>query len=197
MAAGPPDLFCMAMLTRFVGYYPQYSRDLAQRLDCLTWLVLKAHTRNRAGEVTLRSANPRVPPAVNFRYFDEGGDDDIAAVVDGVRFVRRVAAPLREQGVILDEELPGPAVQSDDDFAPTSATPRGATTRRARARLARGGRRRALQRSARARRARAARRRCVGLSEDPGFFIVSAVYMLAEKAADAVLTDTKRPAATG
>ena len=29
--------------------------------DRLTWAVLKAHTRNRAGRVTLRSADPRDP----------------------------------------------------------------------------------------------------------------------------------------
>jgi choline dehydrogenase-like flavoprotein len=198
MAAGPPDLFCMAMLTRFVGYYPQYSRDLAQRLDCLTWLVLKAHTHNRAGEVTLRSANPRVPPAVNFRYFDEGGDDDIAAVVDGVRFVRRVAAPLREQGVILDEELPGPAVQSDDDlraYVRNTAWGHHASCSCPIGPAEEGG---VLSSDLRVHGVRGLR--VVDASafpKIPGFFIVSAVYMLAEKAADAVLTDTKRPAATG
>ena len=69
-----PDLFCMALLARFEGYFPGYSRDIAAHHDYLTWVVLKAHTDNRAGEVTLRSADPRDTPLVNFRYFEEGSD---------------------------------------------------------------------------------------------------------------------------
>ncbi len=66
-----PDLFCMALLARFEGYFPGYSREIAEHHDYLTWAILKAHTRNRAGEVTLRSADPLDPPLVDFRYFDE------------------------------------------------------------------------------------------------------------------------------
>ena len=40
----------------------------------LTWAILKAHTQNRAGEVVLRSADPRDTPLINFRYFEEGSD---------------------------------------------------------------------------------------------------------------------------
>ena len=54
-----PDLFCMALLGRFDGYYPGYSRQFAEHLNYLTWAVLKAHTNNCAGEVTLRSADAK------------------------------------------------------------------------------------------------------------------------------------------
>ena len=57
-----PDLFCMALLARFQGYFPGYSRLIADSHDHLTWAILKAHTANRAGRVTLRSADPRDPP---------------------------------------------------------------------------------------------------------------------------------------
>ena len=39
-----------------------------------TWAILNAHTVNRAGSVLLRSADPRDPPDIRFRYFDEGDD---------------------------------------------------------------------------------------------------------------------------
>ena len=65
--APSPDLFLYALLGRFEGYFPGYSSLLAQNPNCLTWVVLKAHTNNTAGEVTLRSADARVPPAINFR----------------------------------------------------------------------------------------------------------------------------------
>ena len=81
-----PDLFCMALLAKFEGYFPGYSRVIAEHHDYLTWAVLKAHTNNRAGEVTLRSADPRDTPLVNFHYFEEGSDtsgEDLKAVVTG------------------------------------------------------------------------------------------------------------------
>ena len=49
----------MALLGRFHGYFPGYSRALAEQLNYLSWTIVKAHTNNRAGEVTLRSADPR------------------------------------------------------------------------------------------------------------------------------------------
>ncbi|HTN72829.1 MAG TPA: GMC family oxidoreductase, partial [Methylomirabilota bacterium] len=98
-----PDLFCVAFLGRFQGYFPNYSDLFAKQLNNLTWAILKAHTNNRAGEVTLRSRDPRDMPRVNFRYFDEGTEDgrqDLDSVVDGIRFVRKLTAPLKSQGLI-------------------------------------------------------------------------------------------------
>ena len=39
-----PDLFCMALLAGFQGYYPGYSAAFAKDLNALTWVVLKGHT---------------------------------------------------------------------------------------------------------------------------------------------------------
>ena len=39
-----PDLFCMALLANFQGYYPGYSGVFAKDLNALTWVVLKGHT---------------------------------------------------------------------------------------------------------------------------------------------------------
>ena len=51
-----PDVFCMALPTRFEGYFQDFSRYLQTYHDRLTWAVLKAHTHNRAGTVSLRSS---------------------------------------------------------------------------------------------------------------------------------------------
>ncbi|HEY2906444.1 MAG TPA: GMC family oxidoreductase, partial [Vicinamibacterales bacterium] len=51
-----PDLFCYAIIADFFGYFPGYSKLLPDNPNCLTWVVLKGHTNNTAGEVTLRSA---------------------------------------------------------------------------------------------------------------------------------------------
>ena len=85
----------------FKGYVPGYSKTIAETHNCLSWAVLKGHTKNTAGEVTLQSADPRDPPLINFRYFNEGNDaggDDLQAVVNGVKLVRRLTASLKKQG---------------------------------------------------------------------------------------------------
>jgi choline dehydrogenase len=114
-----PDLFCFALVGLFKGYFPEYSKLFAENLNYLTWAILKGHTNNRSGEVVLRSSDPQDAPAVNFHYFDEGSDrtgEDLDSVVAGVKFVRRMTAKLKQQGLIAQEELPGDAVQFDSDL---------------------------------------------------------------------------------
>ena len=53
-----PDLFCYGLIGNFTGYFPGYSTLVAKNPNCLTWVVLKGHTNNTAGAVTLRSARP-------------------------------------------------------------------------------------------------------------------------------------------
>ena len=55
-----PELF-QAMQGRFAGYYPGYSSAIGDGNNRLTWIILKAYTNNRAGEVILRTADPRDP----------------------------------------------------------------------------------------------------------------------------------------
>ena len=107
---------CYALVGRVPRILPGYSSELAKNPNCFTWVVLKAHTNNTAGEVTLRSADPRVPPLINFRYFDEGNDKarrgtDLAAVAAGVALARRLTADASREGASSrQEELPGDAV---------------------------------------------------------------------------------------
>lgn len=190
-----PDLFCLAFLSRFQGYFPNYSRLFAQDLNYLTWAVLKAHTNNRAGEVTLRSRDPRDVPQVNFRYFEEGTDDkseDLNSVVDGIRFVRRMTAKLKAQGLIAEEELPGEQVQSDDalqEFVRSHAWGHHASCSCAIGPREQNG---VLDSAFRVYGTQGLR--VVDASvfpRIPGFFIASSVYMIGEKAADVILEDAK------
>ncbi len=181
-AEGAPDLFCMALLTNFQGYYPTYSRKLGKELNYLTWTVLKARTRNRAGEIMLRSADPRDTPAIDFRYFDEGGDEDLEAVVDGIRFVRRLTDTLRRRNG-MKEEVPGDDVQSDE--ALKSYVRNNAWGHHASCSCAIGA---VLSSDFRVHGTEGLR--VVDASvfpRIPGTFIASAVYMIAEKAAAAIL----------
>ena len=187
-----PDLFCFALLGNFRGYFPGYSKLIKENLNYLTWAVLKAHTINRAGVVRLESADPRDRPYINFRYFEEGSDQegtDLDAVVAGIRFVRSLAEPLIEQGIIAEEEHPGKALQSDQELRDyvrynawghhASCTcpigsdddPMAVLDGDFRVRGIKG-------------------LRVVDASvfpRIPGFFIVSSIYMIGEKAADVIL----------
>jgi choline dehydrogenase len=91
-----PDLHIFALPGVFKGYYPGYSVDANKDKKHLTWVILKGHTQNRGGTVKLKSADPRVRPAINFHYFDDGDVDqgqdvnDLTAVVNGIEFVRKI-----------------------------------------------------------------------------------------------------------
>jgi len=115
-----PDLFIFALVGLFRGYFPGYSALFAEHLNYLTWAILKAHTLNCAGTVRLRSADPRDTPEIDFCYFAEGNDQegqDLKSVVEGVKFVRKLTAELRKTGLIAEEELPGEHVQTDEEIA--------------------------------------------------------------------------------
>ena len=188
-----PDIFCMALPARFEGYAPGFSDLIRRHDDRLTWVVLKAHTLNRAGTVTLRSADPRDMPLVNFRYFEEGNDlagKDLQSLVQAIRFVRRLTAPLLANGLIAEECTPGPAVQSDEalaDYVRDTAWGHHASCSCPIGEVAEGG---VLDSSFAVHGTR--RLRVVDASvfpRIPGFFIASAVYMVGEKAAEVVLRD--------
>ncbi|HEY2092161.1 MAG TPA: GMC family oxidoreductase [Thermoanaerobaculia bacterium] len=115
-----PDLFIFALLGLFRGYFPGYSKLFVENLNYLTWAILKAHTQNCAGSVRLKSNDPLDTPEIDFCYFEEGNDtggSDLQSVVDGIKFVRGLTAELRKKGLIAAEELPGDHVQSDAEIA--------------------------------------------------------------------------------
>ena len=180
---------------------PATPQLLGENPNCLTWVVLKAHTEQHA------PARSRCAPpirasrrSINFRYFDEGSD---ASGEDLRRRGRRRRSSSRRTG-------------GDAEGARASSPPRSCraaqvadeAARRVRARQRVGpprlvhlphrparGRRRGDERLQGARRRGPARRRRVGVPADPGFFIVSAVYMIGEKAADVIAADAGTPAA--
>ncbi|HEY5330051.1 MAG TPA: GMC family oxidoreductase [Acidobacteriaceae bacterium] len=188
-----PDIFCLALLGRFQGYFPGYSKWFAEDLNYLTWAVLKAHTNNCAGEVTLRSADPLDTPLINFRYFCEGtpdDDQDLDSVVEGVRFVRRMSAKLRQKGVIHEETLPGDACESQDElreYVRDNAWGHHASCTCAIGPRETGG---VLSSDFRVHGTEGLRVADASVfPKIPGFFIASAVYMIGEKAAQVILKE--------
>jgi choline dehydrogenase len=195
-----PDLFVMALLTRFSGYFPGYSDKIRNSRDDLTFALLKAHTNNRGGTVTLTSKDPRDPPRIDFHYFEEGTDhsgDDLAAVAEGIRRVRRMSDQLQGAGILHGEEIPGADLQNDEQlrqFAREHAWGHHASCSCAIGPRDAGG---VLTSDFRVHGTSGLR--VVDASvfpRIPGFFIACAVYMIGEKAADCIL-DTARTTPRG
>ncbi|HKG20774.1 MAG TPA: GMC oxidoreductase [Blastocatellia bacterium] len=187
-----PDLFIFGLPGFFKGYYPGYSKELERGKNFFSWAILKAHTRNTAGRVTLKSADPRDVPDIDFRYFSEGNDDtgeDLESVAAGVEFVRRMNKHIHL--IAKDEKWPGKKVSTPEqvkEFIKNEAWGHHASCT------------------------------CkIGLKDDPmavldsrfrvygtknlrvvdasvfphipGFFIVTPIYMISEKASDVILED--------
>jgi choline dehydrogenase-like flavoprotein len=192
-----PDLFCYAVLSDFRGYKPGYSNDIAANLNCMSWVVLKGHTNNRCGSVTLTSRDPRVRPAINFRYFEDEADsaaaeEDLMAVVNGVRLVRRLSNGF-STAAGLKEEFPGPACVHDDQlkaWVKQHAWGHHASCTCAIGPADRGG---VVGSDFRVHGTEGLR--VVDASvfpHTPGLFIAAAVYMVGEKAAEVIAADAKR-----
>jgi choline dehydrogenase len=158
--------------------------------------VLKGHTANVGGRVTLRSADPCDPPDVNFHYFDEGrptGDDDVKAVVAGIEFVRKATERLKQQGLIAEEELPGEGKHSPEDlqqFVRDHAWGHHASCTCAIGPRDRGG---VVTGDFRVHGTEGLRVADASVfPRVPGLFIASAVYMIGEKAADVIATAARK-----
>ena len=193
-----PDLYLFGVAGYFEGYFPGYSSFRLNEKNHFTWAVLKAHTRNTAGYVRLRSADPCDVPEINFRYFDEGNDatgEDLASVVAGVEYVRQIIA--RTPDLFKAELVPGEGVDTPERIAQfvkdnawghhacgtcrigADDDPDAVLDSRFRVRGVKG-------------------LRVVDASvfpRIPGFFIVCAVYMVGEKASDVIIEDAGGPLA--
>ena len=208
-----PDLFVFGLPFSFRGYAPGYSADIKH--NYFTWAILKAHTQNRGGTVELRSTNPFETPVINYNYFpgvppkpgdkpDPDKDPDLAAVLEGVHFVRSIAK--RAWWSVKQENYPGIVPVPDNDDKAIRDWIR---------RVAWGHHACGTCRMGPANDAYAvidSRFRLLGEAPDghkrpvieglrivdasifpkiPGVFIVTNVYMASEKAADVILADAK------
>lgn len=189
-----PDLFIFGLLGFFKGYFPGYSNLIARNTNFFTWAVLKAHTSNTAGRVTLRSNDPRDVPNINFHYFDESTDknrDDLESVVSGVETIRRITARCKD--VIEEEVLPGADIDTREklrQFVKDNAWGHHASCT---CKMGPASDSMAVVDS-RFRVHGTRNLRVVDASvfpKIPGFFIVTSVYMISEKASDVIIEDTK------
>lgn len=191
-----PDLFIFALIGYFRGYFPHYSKEFPDKRNYITWAILKAHTENCAGTVRLRSADPLDTPLIDFCYFTEGNNtdgSDLQSVVEGVKFVRELTEKLRKIELIAEEELPGEAAQTDEqiaDFVKNNAWGHHASCSCPIGPQNRGG---VVNGDFEVHGTKGLR--IVDASvfpKIPGFFIVTSVYMIGEKAADVIAAAARK-----
>lgn len=200
-----PDLVIFGYPADFRGYRLGYSKEVASDHRHFSWSVLKAHTKNAAGTVTLRSTDPRDTPEIRFRYFGEGGEKDLAAVIRGVRLAREIAkgAPALLAGgpdaaATFTEILPGAGATTDRElgqFVRDQAWGHHASCTCPIGPRDRGG---VLDSRFRVHGTKGLR--VVDASifpKTPGFFLALPIYMASEKAFDVIVADAGQSPSLG
>jgi len=190
-----PDLYIFGLPGYFPGYSQGYSKETERFHDRFTWAILKAHTNNTAGSVSLKSNKPQDTPLIEFHYFKEGNDakgEDLDAVVKGVEFVRQMNQKLPD---FIGKELkPGPDGDTPEklrQFIQDEAWGHHASCTNKIG--ADNDNTAVLDSRFRVRGTKGLR--VVDASvfpKIPGYFIVTAVYMVSEKASDVITEDAQR-----
>lgn len=192
------DLYIFGGPVNFQGYFPGWGDSAVADHTQFSWYTLKAHTRNTAGTVKLRSVDPLDPPQIDFNYFDTGTTEDgadqkdLASLVEAIKLSRQALQryynyPLG--GSNWTEENPGADKQSDEDlgqYAKDVAWGHHACCTAAIG--ADGDPNAVLDSNFRVRGVQGLRVvDASSLPRIPGIFIQSAIFMASEKAADVIL----------
>jgi choline dehydrogenase len=188
-----PDLFIFGLPAYFKGYFLKYSEQIAEARNRFTWAVLKGHTNNTAGTVTLRSDDPQDVPAINFRYFDEGNDtkgEDLKGLLAGVEFVRDMTD---RSGLFTKSLAPKAEINEPDELKQFIKDESWGHHACGTCKIGRSDDRMAVL-DGNFRVLGTKNLRVVDASVFPyipGLFILSAVYMISEKASDVIIQDAK------
>ena len=198
VSGGVRDTFMFGGPINFRGYFQGYTANAIADTKHWSWVTLKAHEKDHAGSVTLNSTNPLDMPNIDLNYFDAGttafGADelDIQPLVEGIKWSREVYGNLSStyQGHFVEEQ-PGSNVTATEDiksFIRNQAWGHhAACTARMGSALDPGA---VVDSHFRVRGVQGLR--IVDASifpQMPGFFPVTSVYMISEKAADVILAD--------
>ncbi|KAI9643497.1 hypothetical protein NHQ30_008116 [Ciborinia camelliae] len=117
-----PDLLISGAPANFHGYYPGYSGPALGDALHWSWITLKAHARNTAGTVTLKSSDPLDMPLIQMHSFDEGTstDDawekDLQAMYEGMTLSRKVMNSVVPLDGSFNETWPGPEVSTEEEL---------------------------------------------------------------------------------
>lgn len=194
-----PDLFLAGAPAMFKGYPLGYADESFKSSHYWSWLVLKAHTRNAAGTVLLRSKDPRDTPVISFNSFEEGTNDrhqadlDAKALVEGMMWARKSIKSIPQVPKPFEEVWPGNRANSSKEMtewvkneawghhacctAPIGADDDDMAVLDSKFRVRGVDNLRVVDASV--------------FPRIPGYFIVLPIYIMSEKAADTIHADTR------
>lgn len=202
-----PDLFLFGVPGNFRGYYRGYSCHTQADKDTgkenhrrFTWAILKGRTRNRgdeAGTVRLADADPTHRPVINFNFFDRGKKEvwtkDRDALIEAVRFVELLLAnPQLGAEIVWPEAKDRRTDEALGEFILREAWGHHACGT---CKIGRDDDKDAVL-DTRFRARGVKNLRVVDASvfpEIPGFFIITSIYLISEKASQDILADQEKP----
>lgn len=194
-----PDLLISGAPAYFTGYHPGYADLSLKDARHWAWIILKAHSRNNAGSVTLKSTDPRDMPIINFNSFDTGvttndaDAKDIQATYEAMEYARSAFKDLIPLDGSFTEVWPGSNVTTEAEMKSwiqdeawghhaSCTCPIGADDDKMAV----------LDSNFKVRGTTGLR--VVDASifpKIPGFYIVLPIYMISEKAADVIIADAE------
>lgn len=90
----------------FEGFWPGFPEDYgANEYECA---IVHMHPKSQAGTVRLASADPLDPPEINFRFFEERGDEDLGEILDAVKLLRESWQVAGDEVLPYNEKSPCP-----------------------------------------------------------------------------------------
>ncbi|KAG0651025.1 Oxygen-dependent choline dehydrogenase [Hyphodiscus hymeniophilus] len=200
VAGNERDTFHFGGPGNFRGYFHGYTASIVEDAKHFFWATLKAHEKNNAGSVLLKSSDPLDVPQINIAYFESGTTTDNAVyldmepLVEGIQFSRRIYGNISSKPANeFVEVYPGANVSTVGEletFVRDEAWGHHATGT---ARIGADNDPNAVLDS-RLRVRGVTGLRVVDASvfpEIPGFFPVVSVYMVSEKAADMIIQDNE------
>ncbi|ORY64307.1 uncharacterized protein BCR38DRAFT_434732 [Pseudomassariella vexata] len=116
VSTGEPDMVMIGAPGPFKGYFPGYGTYAFSDKRHWSWILLKAHTRNTKGTVTLTSTDPRDTPNITFNSFAEGGDDDVQAMYEGFKLARKALNDYIPVYGEFNETWPGPDMTDEEEL---------------------------------------------------------------------------------
>jgi choline dehydrogenase len=108
-----PELRRPDVQTHFLTFSLDRMGEKLHPFSGFTASICHLHPSSR-GSVRIRSADPRVPPAIRYNYL--ATEHDRRSMIDGMRLLRRILEQPAIRPYISAEYMPGAQVQSDDEW---------------------------------------------------------------------------------
>ena len=109
-----PDVLMHFPVEPWAEHAVTYGVELPEHIVAIAPNVAIPHSR---GRVWITSADPAVPPAIDYRYFTDADGHDERMLIEGIRLARRIAATEPMKSHLVREVFPGAEVTGDEELS--------------------------------------------------------------------------------